>query len=232
MRLMTMIAIAAVTGLSTFADVSERVKIAVDSVKIDLAQHRENGPPTASLPVSVLSKDVWLRIAIEYTIEPINSRAFTGVKDEDLYLDELEFDWSVVIPCEGTTRGQALERESVMFEKTVTYADVPATKDHRAVMYIDAKTYQRYREKMLNRDLLYIRLAIKAKGKTKMIVFSDGKKMAASREEPRGLFSPTRAGWFHSEDIRRAKGGLLSRRQTPWAWSSNSFYEAILEAAE
>lgn len=231
MRLMT-IFVAATIGISALADVSERVKITVDSVKIDAVQHKENGPSTGYLPLSNASRDIWLRIAVEYEIEPVNSRAFNGVEDEDLYLDELEFSWSVVIPCEGQARGKPLERESILLEKTVTYGDVPATKEHRAVMYIDSKTYQRYREKMVDRDLLYIRLMIKAKGKTKMIVFTDGDKMYAGREEPRGLFAPTRAGWFNSEEIRRPKGGLANRRETPWAWASNSFYELIVANQE
>ena len=232
MRLMTTIAFVALFGISAQADVSERVKVAVESVKIHAVQHRDNGPAISYLPVSQLNKDVWLRIAVEYTIEPVSSRAFTGIKDEDLYLDELEFSWSVVIPCEGKARGKAIEHESVLFEKKVTYGDVSATKDHEAVMYIDSRTYTRYREKMLHRDLLYIRLTIKTKGKTKMIVFTDGNKMAPAREEPRGLFALTRGGWFNSEDIRRAKGGLVNRRSTPWAWSSNSYYESIVEDAE
>jgi hypothetical protein len=232
MRLITMIAIVSILGFAAQADVSERIKVAVESVKIDPVQHRENGAATSYLPISNLNKDIWLRIAVEYTIEPVSSRAFNGVEDEDLYLDELEFSWSVVVPCEGKVRGKILETESVLLEKKVTYGDIAATEDHRAVMYIDSRTYMRYREKMSDRDMLYIRLTIKAKGKTKMIVFTDGKKMYAGREEPRGLFAPTRGGWFNSENLRKAKGGLCTRRETPWAWASNSFYEMIVEGEE
>lgn len=229
MRLKTII-LAAVVAFSAYADVSDRVKITVKEVEIDAVAHKENSAPTGYLPASQVNKDVWLRIAVEYQIEPISSRAFNGIEDEDLYLNELEFGWTVVVPCENQkAKGRPSERDSILLEKTVTYGDVPATRDHRAVMYIDSRTYQRYREKMVDRDLLYIRLVIKAKGKTKMIIFTDGKKMYAGREEPRGLFAPTRGGWFNSEDIRRPKGGLANRRQTPWAWSSNSFYELIVE---
>ena len=89
---------------------------------------------------------------------------------------------------------------------------------------------------------MYISLEIRSKGKTltQLWIMKKGSGVnyttkkdkwdeAMEREHRVLLKELSEFNWFTSDKIRDLDYGLLSRRETPWAWASESHYQDVMQ---
>ncbi|GEM_PF-6797142 len=204
---------------------AKHVKVEVDKIRLDPVDYRQEAPRLQYL--SPTANERWMRLEMIYSLE-FTKNAPTG----DFYVDAIQFDWTVVFPATDRT-GKPSEEASVRFQRTITYGDVEVDGEHRAVLYIHPRTYDRYKKILLKRDTLLARCRITIAGRTKMISWFDGKNVEPSVEEPKNFpKTPTRRSWFSSEEVRQGANGVVSRMHTPWVYASHDQYELITSDKE
>lgn len=176
-------------------------------------------------------KDAWLRLLVEYTLEIRADRANKYRGMDSIWLNNLEFSWNVVLApvSSGSTYD---DRRAVRLAKTVSYTNVKLGKrKYYAMVFLEPRILQRYAEKIKTEDI-FAQLSVRVDRKTREEMVARGTKFGTSASERNSLTGRGRRGsLFESEDILRPGFGLLSRRETPWAWSAYDALETIQDSA-
>jgi hypothetical protein len=177
-------------------------------------------------------KDAWLRLLVEYTVEIRADRANKYRGMDSIWLNNVEFAWNVVLAPVGSSGGNYDDRRAIRLTKVVSYTNVKLGKrKYYAMAFIEPHVLQRYAEKIKIEDI-FTQLAVRVDRKTREEMVAKGTKFGTSASERNSLTGRGRRGsLFESEDIIRPGFGLLSRKETPWAWSAYDALETIQDTA-
>ncbi len=171
----------------------------------------------------------WLRLMIEYTVVLDPARAGRYSDPKNLWLDDLEIEWTVIIAPEK--RGnQYDDRKAIRLNKVINYANINVNKRrYFAVAYVEPTLLSRYASKLALDDI-FTRVSFRVGRKTRGEMGARGKKFAIKSGDIGRLSAAGRRGeLFASEEVIRPIGGLLSRKETPWEWASYETFETIVE---
>jgi len=180
---------------------------------------------------STAGREFFLRILVEYNIELRPDRRSRYQDPANLWLDNLEFDWTVIVA--PVSKGRIYnDRQAIRLSKTISYTNVQVGKrgKYYALVFVDPRVIQRYAGDRLNPDALMTRLAIRIDRKTQVEMAAKGKRFGTSNNERRALSAQgVRGDLFESEDIIRPTYGLLNRKESPWNWAANDSFETIVD---
>ena len=203
----------------------------LDVLSIDIREIKQR---EYSIPVGRLSPDnrsIWMRITCEYRISKEQTPK-EGVYSQNKisWIDDCIFSWRVILARSSVRDGPAEAAQSILLGKDITYRNIEVSdkRKHYAVVYIEPSVLRRYGNLMTKKGIL-VHLVVKADGKLLANTWATPDDTKTSVKAPAGLFSSSRQGdWFGSEKLTRLEYGLLSRFETPWAWSSYGSYELII----
>jgi hypothetical protein len=123
------------------------------------------------------------------------------------------------------------DRRAIRLTKTVTYTNVKLGKrKYYAMVFVEPRLLLRYAEKIKVEDI-FTQLTVRVDRKTREEMVARGTKFGTTASERNSLTGRGRRGsLFESEDIIRPGFGLLSRKETPWAWSAYDALETIQDS--
>lgn len=161
----------------------------------------------------------WIRIYVVYELDAGTGQTLTG--EDARWADNVEFDWSVILPREY--RGKLHPKYSVRLKRKITYDSVREGEGNIAILFIHPRTYERYK-KDLARDMALVRVMVRIDGKTRAEAYARGRDSAPTRGDAGKMFpefarTPV---WFDWEEVP-AVSGAVSRMDTPWAHSGTFF---------
>jgi hypothetical protein len=200
------------------------VAIKIDELKVFKKAYRgEDSPNLDGLP---RGQDHWVMFALKYELK-VTGRS---VKSDDKWINDLSIGWEILIPCGPKNAKVPVEKDCVFFTKTVNYQNVEADGEHYGLIFVDPKTYERYRKKMLKDGDFYVQVRIRIDGKTKAMAWMNGRHTHTEGTRfPANFYPRSQArSWFEVEEARKPKGGLVNRRDTPWAYSGGALDYIVL----
>ena len=204
----------------------------------------------------------WLMIRVEYEWK-LDAKAASKKRskpqkqgDGQYWLDELEFDWRVVIaqPAEGNAVRSTSDKGSfnvknnyaVRMSKKVKYTDVNDDGDHVALIFVEGRALKRHVKRMSS-SLVFCDLRIKLNGRELGRLSSHGEKYyfaqrdednrnADKDERERAKYMPRRnrrdASFFESDKVKSIDYALRNRMESPWRWNKEGGLETIVEATK
>ncbi len=202
--------------------------IEVTKISMKKIRNQDSEPRHGDIPID--QKTRWLRVIVDYRVfVSRDAKINTGYGTDDLWIDQATFQWTVVMARKGRRGNGPSVRRSVRFKKKVRYQNIRIGDRHRAMVFIEPKTYDRYSEGLVQ-DGIFVHLGIKLGGKTKENMWAVGTQFERRQNEARKMFPRVRGegGWFASEEVSAIDGGLLCRLQTPWRMSSYQHLENIV----
>jgi hypothetical protein len=200
-------------------------KVEITDLKVDKVRNRDPDNSVQGVPPD--TKSYWIRVTAEFDL--LTARGKGSYGKDTKWLDEIDFEWSVVLPKVGNTGTKPVERYSVRTKKVFTYGNISEGEKHHIVIYLHPRVFERHKDG-LTRDLVFVRLVAKIGGKTHEEAFARGKSVTNSRKEAARLFPEFRNGaWFESEDVQEIKNALVPRHRTPWVGVGESYYEQIVK---
>lgn len=172
----------------------------------------------------------WLRVDVAYDVEIGKNAKIPASYAKDLFLGECEFEWSVVFCSKHPESGNPNESRSVRMKKRIKYASIEVGDDHRAVLFIEPKTMERFKDRMIKQGI-FVKVQVKSGGKTRAKAWARGNKSITKKSSAKGMFPKTKSGvsWFDSESVPLIKYGLLCRNESPWEYSLHSSFEYIFD---
>ena len=212
---------------------NDDIKVDVINISIRKVKQRESG-----IRVDKLSPDnqsTWGRITCEYLVSKSGTRK-AGVysKEEVSWLDECTFSWRIMLLRSNTKGGPASKSRSVLLQRDITYGNIIAhtKRKHYAVVYIEPSILVRYGNSLVKGGII-VHLQITQGDSVIASSWATGKHTVSGKDIPLGFLpSGSQSSWFDSEDVQALKFGLVSRLETPWAWSSYGSYEFILDTLD
>ncbi|MCF7855337.1 MAG: hypothetical protein K9N51_11115, partial [Candidatus Pacebacteria bacterium] len=188
-----------VAAFNSVAQEAAQPRVAITDFDVE---ERETPDYTGlSHPNAGRAKEDWVQLYVEYTC----------VGGEDGWIDDLTFEWYVLL------HGGKVPR--LVMTETVTYMDVESEKDeHHAVVYIRPQTIKRYfdeRGRLSPRNIV-LHLDVKV-GNFKVAEYDFPK------SRPQGI----PAQWWLNPRVNMIENALLSRDKTPFAPLDYDFYEYI-----
>jgi len=168
--------------------------------KLSITEIRTPDFNTKSHP-SVKNTETWLQLLVDFKVEAA----------EEKWLDELTFDWYVLLMNGETPR--------LLLSRSVAYADIEVGETERAVVYVHPRTLRRYyseRGRSVSDRNVLVYLDVKMRNvKVGEFVFP---KAAVAGVPPR---------WWENPNVNRVENGLLGREQTPFAPLDGDFYPPL-----
>jgi hypothetical protein len=218
--------LAAVTGWAQNLD--DQLSINITDMKMSKSKTPNSAPAMAG--VAPDTKTEFLRVDVEYEVVIAKGAKIRADQQDDLWLSECVFAWRVVL-CGENERGDASERKSTRLAKAVTYGNVEIGPGHRAVIFIEPRIYDRFKDRLIDHGKgIFVEVSASVGGKTRAKGWMRGTKATIRMSEARKFFPRTRSKqtWFSSEDVSESSFGLLSKAETPWRDSSLGAFEYIV----
>ncbi|MFM1550258.1 MAG: hypothetical protein ACKJSG_12715 [Lentisphaeria bacterium] len=219
--------LAAVTGWAQNLD--DQLDIKITAMKMSKSKTPKTVPAIAG--VAPDTKTEFLRVDVEYEVVIAKGAKIRANQQDDLWLSECVFAWKVVL-CGENERRDASERKSIRMAKLVTYGNVEIGPGHRAVIFIEPRIYDRFRDRLIDHGKgIFVEVSASINGKTRAKGWMRGTKATLRSNEAKKFFPRTRSKqtWFFSEDVAESSFGLLSKAETPWRDSSLGAFEYIVE---
>jgi hypothetical protein len=228
MKISTTILLSLCAVLSSVVDVSAQKspwKVEVTDLKIEKQRGGDTGNRVPGVPAD--TKSEWVRITAEFDL--LTARGKGNYGNDAKWLDEAEFEWTIVLPKATSSGGKPSESRSVRSTKKFTYGNISEGEKHHVVIYLHPRVYERHKDG-LTRDLAFVRLRVKIAGKTHEEAYARGRSFTNSTSEARRLFPEFRkAVWFDSEDVKQIQNALVPRYRTPWVGVGENYYEQIIK---
>ncbi len=221
-----------IIGPSVFAQLPgvqpENVTFKITELEIKKVRLRELSPRVEGFAPD--NKSEWYRIKAEYTVGSGHKKA-GGYRRDVSWVDSCVFSWRVILALTADERKKGVsEKNSLLLERDIRYAniDIDPTKTKSAVVYIEPSFSDRFKSNLID-DGVLVELTISTAGKAKARAWARGGNFYSGTSLPARLFPKSEEGlWFKSKSLNRVDYGLLSRHETPWAWSSYEAFEFIV----
>ncbi len=234
------------------------IEFEIKKLEIDKDKYDDNFPKIRGIGGSPSQE--WMLIRLEYEWK-VDKKAIDKKRakpqeqgDNKYWLDELEFDWRVVLaqPSSGARVKETNGRFNIdpkyalRMNKQVKYVNVCGDEEHTAVMFIDGRVLTRY-IKRLSPSIVFIDLRIKVNGREIGRMNSHGTEIAfgtatendrdfRKEEKAREALVPREskrgASFFVSEEVKKLSYGLLNRQETPWQWNKGTLLQTIVKPEE
>ncbi len=199
------------------------LKFEFKKVEVTLLKYQDTYPNALGLGTG--GRDDWLRIQVEYEINLKNGNKYPQ-QGGSHWVDQCEFNWRVVLGYGERSANPVKKPSSLRLEKKETYANIKIDgRKHRAVVYVHSRTLERFAPK-IPLEQVGLEVRVKVSGKTVGEEWSLGGKSATQAEARNANSLLSLLG---DENVRLLPGALLGRRETPWVWSSEDFYEQLVE---
>ncbi len=226
---------------------AEDIKIEIVGLKVETINYQDTYP---NLPKFGSGKRMeWGMIAVAYewelTSKGEKKHKASKAEDRNYYLDNLEFDWKVVLaqPEDGrsvkpTRKGFNIsEEKSVRMREKVRYVNVSSDeKRHYALVFLEPRAISRYLNKFYP-NKVFIDLSIKLRGQQVLRMTALGENFAQVTPETKrpekelDKYVPrqtSRDVSMHlSERVETLEGVLRSKDETPWQWSQLDTFDTI-----
>ena len=219
--------LAAVTGWAQNLD--DQLDINITALKMSKSKTPNSAPAMAGIAPD--TKTEFLRVDVEYEVAIAKGAKIKASQQDDLWLSECIFSWKVVL-CGENARGNVSERESTRMAKLVTYGNVEIGPGHRAVIFIEPRIYDRFKDRLIDHGKgIFVEVSASVGGRTRAKGWMRGTKSTIRPSEAKKFFPRTRSKqtWFSSEDVPESSFGLLSKAETPWRDSSLAAFEYIVD---
>lgn len=179
------------------------------------------------------NREEWGVIEIEYELGILNAAGNARNADAGgLYINELEFQWRVVLSAEAKNRNLD-PGDVVRLEKNITYTDllVQEQRDRtkKALVVVDSAIIKRYTVKM-DKKKIFWELRVRSGGKTIATWRGHGEDAAVDTDRNKFQdYSPTSANevLITSEDVTVRRDGLDDRIHSPFGYFGEDSLERI-----
>ena len=206
------------------------LEVEIKRLDIRKTQHKENAPSVDRFPPD--NKSSWGRITVQYIISK-GSDADSGIYKRRVktWIDTCTLSWKVVLGRNLDGEKVPVERHSVLIAKDIVFANIEVGNkvNHFSSLYIEPSILKRF-SKTIVKDGLFVQLVIKREDKILTSVWARGNEFVQGEKIPNGFFPDMKkTNWFDSSLTQKLDYGLVSRMDTPWAWSSYDSYDFIIK---